>query len=115
MSLLASIGSPKRRREGRALIRRLLFVVFFVEVGLLLIVLPWSAFWEQNYFASAFPPLFPLFTNNFVRGGMTGLGVVNLFAGGAELLTIFVLRDRQLEALRDASNYTNKPNPQVEP
>ena len=34
------------------LFRRFLYVVFFVQVGLLLIVLPWwPAFWEHNYFA----------------------------------------------------------------
>ena len=31
--------------------RRLIYVAFFLEVGLLLIVLPWSAFWDRNYFA----------------------------------------------------------------
>ena len=48
----------RRRRASRsahqsaggrvALIRRLLYVAFFLEVGLLLVVLPWSAFWEQQ-------------------------------------------------------------------
>ena len=39
------------------MIRRLLYVAFFLEVGLLLVVLPWSGFWERNYFAMAWPPL----------------------------------------------------------
>ena len=34
-------------------------------------------------------------TNNFVRGAVSGLGVVNLFAGFAELATIFALRERR--------------------
>ena len=55
-------------------------------------MLPWSAFWEHNYFADAWPFLQPLMTNNFVRGGVTGLGVVNLFAGFADLSLLFGAR-----------------------
>lgn len=57
-------------------------------------MLPWSAFWERNYFASAWPPLQAVVTNYFVRGAVTGLGVVNLFAGFADLALVFVSRDR---------------------
>ena len=73
------------------MIRRLVFVAFFIEVGLLLVVLPWSAFWEQNYFARAWPVLQPLFVNNFIRGGITGLGLVNLVAGVFELMPMFII------------------------
>ncbi len=45
----------------------------------------WPAFWEHNYFALAWPPLRTLLSNNFVRGAVSGLGVVNLFAGFADL------------------------------
>jgi hypothetical protein len=59
----------------------------------LLVVLPWSAFWERNYFASLWPALQPLLTNNFVRGGVSGLGVLNLLAGVAELAPVFTPRE----------------------
>ena len=62
-------------------------------MGLLLIVLPWSAFWERNYFAQAIPALQAIVTNNFVRGAVTGLGLVNLFAGFADLALVFLARD----------------------
>lgn len=76
------------------MIRRLVYVAFFFEVGLLLVVLPWSGFWGHNYFAVAWPPLQPLMTNNFVRGAVTGLGVVNLVAGFADLAVVFAARER---------------------
>jgi hypothetical protein len=57
------------------------------------VVLPWwPALWEHNYFAMAWPPLRTILTNNFVRGGVSGLGVVNLFAGFADLTSLFGLR-----------------------
>ena len=55
-------------------------------------VLPWSGFWERNYFAVAWPPLQSLLTNNFVRGAVTGLGLVNLGAGFTELARMFGAR-----------------------
>jgi hypothetical protein len=87
------IGSQRSSREGSGLLRRLLFVAFFVEVGLLLIVLPWSSFWERNYFAYLWPILHPLLTNNFVRGAISGLGVLNLLAGFSELAFVFTARE----------------------
>ena len=72
--------------------RRLLYVAFFLEVGLLLVVLPWSGFWERNYFAMTWPVLRELLTNNFVRGAVTGLGLVNLYAGFADLAVVFASR-----------------------
>ena len=79
-------------------------MAFFLEVGLLLLVLPWSAFWEHNYFAEAWPPLHPLLTNNFIRGAVTGLGLVNLGAGFADLARILSSRGR-----RDVSLPTGTP------
>ena len=93
MSRRASIGSSRFRHEGSLLLRRLLFVAFFVEVGLLLIVLPWSSFWERNYFALAWPTLLPFIKNNFVRGAVSGLGVLNLLAGFSELAFVFTARE----------------------
>ncbi len=63
-------------------------------MGLLLIVLPWSSFWDQNYFAGVFPWLKTVLTNNYMRGAVSGLGIVNLFAGFAELSFVFVSRER---------------------
>ena len=67
--------------------------MFFVQVGLLLVVMPWwPAFWEHNYFSMAWPPLRAILSNNFVRGAVSGLGVVNLCAGFADLAYLFGAR-----------------------
>jgi hypothetical protein len=65
-------------------------------------VLPWSAFWETNYFGYAWPQLMPLFTNDFVRGAISGLGVVNVVAGFAELVPALGFRSRHGDG--DAEN-----------
>lgn len=47
--------------------------------------MPWSAFWDRNYFVEALPRIGDVLTNNYVRGAVSGLGVVNLLAALAEL------------------------------
>lgn len=64
-------------------------MVFFIEVGLLLIVLPWSGFWERNYLVYALPFLEPLFLSAYVRGAVTGIGFLNLVAGFGEMSVVF--------------------------
>jgi hypothetical protein len=48
-------------------------------------VVPWSVFWERNYFSQLSPSLYAALTNNYVRGAITGLGAVNVFAALADL------------------------------
>jgi hypothetical protein len=55
-------------------------------------VLPWSGFWDSNYVALTWPAVRPLLTNNFVRGAVTGLGIVNVCAGFVDLARVFAAR-----------------------
>ena len=71
---------------------RLVLVIFFVEVGLVLTLAPWSAYWDRNYFAETLPAVHALITNNFIRGAVSGLGVVNILAAAADLFGMFVSR-----------------------
>jgi hypothetical protein len=61
----------------------------------------WPAFWEHNYFAMAWPPLETMLSNNFVRGAVSGLGVVNLFAGFADFANLLGARDSREVSLHD--------------
>ena len=64
---------------------RLLLTAFFFESGLVLVFIPWSIYWEQNYFVQSLPLVQAVLTNDFVRGAVTGLGVLNLLAGVREI------------------------------
>lgn len=72
--------------------RRLVLVIFFLEVGFVLIMAPWSAYWDRNYFAETVPAVRTFITNNFLRGAITGVGILNVAAALFELLSIFVGR-----------------------
>ncbi|MEW6319785.1 MAG: hypothetical protein AB1635_01725 [Acidobacteriota bacterium] len=63
-------------------------------MGLLLLLVPWSVFWERNYFAHAVPALGELTTNNYVRGAISGLGLLNLAGALSELADLVIGRLR---------------------
>ena len=72
--------------------KRLVLIAAFLEIGLILIVVPWSAYWGRNYFAQALPGVHALITNNFVRGAVSGLGLINVSAGITELVALLLTR-----------------------
>lgn len=74
------------------MLRRLLFVAYFLEVGLLLVLVPWSGFWDRNYFATTYPVLHDWLINNYVRGAVSGVGIVNLLTGFDELASLLWAR-----------------------
>lgn len=78
-----------------SLITRVLLAAYFLEAGLILVVAPWSRFWDRNFFVATLPLLEGLTGNLFVRGAVTGIGGVTALAGLAELAAIFGLRRRK--------------------
>ena len=59
-------------------IYRALLVVLAFEMGALLLYLPWSIYWEQNYFLSRFPSLIPVMLHPSLRGAVSGIGVLDI-------------------------------------
>ena len=47
-------------------------------VGIVLVVAPWTAFWDTNYLLQPSPLLRSLLLSAFTRGAVSGLGLVNL-------------------------------------
>ena len=86
---------------------RLVSIVFFLEAGFVLIVIPWLAFWDRNYFAELVPPLHAVLTNNFVRGAVSGFGVVNIVVGLGELLSLLAGRAQERPASINPSQLAN--------
>jgi len=70
----------------------LLFIALLLETGLLLVLIPWSAIWDQNYLARVVPGLGALIINNYVRGAVSGLGLVNMWSALAELADLVTSR-----------------------
>jgi hypothetical protein len=75
-----------------SVLSRLILLAYFIEAGLVLLVVPWSPFWDRNYFVQMWPALETLTRSNMIRGAVSGLGVVNLWAAMSELGVLFGMR-----------------------
>jgi hypothetical protein len=65
-----------------------LFITFCLEVGIFLVVYPWTPWWENNYFSNLLPQWRFYWDNMYVRGAISGLGVVNLYISFVEALRL---------------------------
>jgi hypothetical protein len=61
------------------------FILFCLEIGLFLVFVPWSDFWDANSLLSYVPFLRPMVLNNFFRGAVSGLGALDILFGVYEL------------------------------
>jgi hypothetical protein len=66
----------------------LLAAILFFEVGVFLLVFPWMDAWEQNYFATLIPEWRHLWTSRYMRGAVSGLGILNMYFALGEALRL---------------------------
>jgi hypothetical protein len=60
---------------------RVVLLLLWLELGLMLILVPWSDMWDINYFLYQYPALGLIMKNPYLRGAISGLGLMNvLFA-----------------------------------
>src|SRR5262249_29259332 len=80
----------KERYKGLELWLHRLTVLMFglvcIIVGVLLVVLPWRPEWTDNRLLLTSPGLRTLVANGFVRGLCSGLGLLDIWIGFAEVL-----------------------------
>lgn len=58
-----------------------LFVLVSAVAGVLLVILPWTPQWTDNYFLIMFPTLRTFISSGFVRGLCSGLGLLDIWIG----------------------------------
>ncbi len=94
----------------------IVYILICFEVGILLIILPWKPFWEDNFFLYFItsklnaPWILTFMTSGYMRGAVTGLGVLNILAG---LRDIFSFREsvNALAALGNLPPENEKESP----
>jgi hypothetical protein len=67
---------------------RFLYIFYSLEVGIFLLFLPWMRLWENNYLLYRYPQFRPILTNSFLKGGVLGLGIVNILIGIQEIVRL---------------------------
>jgi len=70
----------------------LLVAAYLIEAGILLIVAPWTRWWQHNVFVDVAPMIAEVMANRFVRGGVSGIGLITLLGGLRDLAAAFFAR-----------------------
>lgn len=56
----------------------ILSVLSSLLVGIILVAVPWTALWDANYLLQPYPSVRALLLSGYVRGTVSGLGLVNI-------------------------------------
>lgn len=75
---------PTKWQLWRGRIFLVVFVLFCLEIGIILAVLPWTRIWTENSLLVGFPQVREFLTYDFVRGLISGLGLVDIWMGVSE-------------------------------
>jgi hypothetical protein len=59
-------------------------VILFIQAGMMLLIVPWTPIWERNSLVSTSFGLQELLHSGFVRGAISGLGLINIWIGIAD-------------------------------
>lgn len=84
-----TVVAPKPHTGLQLLLHRtsvFLFVLISAVAGVLLVILPWTPEWTDNYLLLSFPWLRTLVSAGFFRGLCSGLGLLDIWIGFWEAL-----------------------------
>ena len=79
---------PRRSYRWYHKISAVLFITFCLEIGIFLLVFPWTEYWESNYFSHLVGRLELYWDNSYIRGAVSGLGAVNLYIAFLEMFRL---------------------------
>jgi len=66
-----------------------------IEAGILLVIAPWTPrLWDHNWLAGFVPGLAHAMSSLFVRGAVSGLGLLTLLGGLRDLVSVLFARPR---------------------
>jgi len=58
-----------------------IYVLFCIELGLMLVIIPWTRLWADNSLLLRWPALQAWLMHGFVRGAVSGLGFIDMWLG----------------------------------
>jgi hypothetical protein len=85
----ARAEAPPAVNHAQLWMRRIsvfLFVLISAVAGVLLIILPWTPEWTDNYLLLSYPGLRSVVSSGFFRGICSGLGLLDIWIGFWEAL-----------------------------
>ncbi|HZS50489.1 MAG TPA: hypothetical protein VFA54_06505 [Bryobacterales bacterium] len=85
-SLLAENSGDSQQRPLKLWrrIQTIVFILFCLEMGVVLVLFPWSSMWDRNYFFALAPQFGRWFASSYLRGAISGVGLVNVWIAVSE-------------------------------
>ncbi|MGB9256253.1 MAG: hypothetical protein WCC25_15550, partial [Candidatus Korobacteraceae bacterium] len=77
---------PGKWELWRRRIFLIVFVLFCLEIGIILTVAPWTSFWLNNSLILSYPQVREVLAYPFVRGLISGLGIADVWLAVAEVV-----------------------------
>jgi hypothetical protein len=56
----------------------ILSVIISLLIGFFLVLVPWSVLWDANFLLQPYPSVRALLLSGYMRGAVSGLGLVNI-------------------------------------
>jgi len=84
----AESASPSRGKFWHHRVWAICFAIFALEIGLFLVVFPWMDSWDINHVQRWFPRLQDLWEDRYLRGAVSGLGLVNVYIACGEVIRL---------------------------
>jgi|SRR5580698_4632443 hypothetical protein len=85
---IAPPDSGPRASVWRSRAVRICFVLFMFEIGLFLVIFPWTDSWNFNYVQGLLPALQDVWDDPYFRGAITGLGCLNVYLSFLEMIRL---------------------------
>ena len=65
---------------------RVVLAFAWFDLGLLILLLPWTHLWENNSLLTSYPDLIPYMLSGYVRGAVSGIGLLDMIMAADALV-----------------------------
>lgn len=65
---------------------RVVVAFAWFDLGLVILLLPWSHVWESNSLLTRYPVLIPFMLSGYMRGAISGIGLLDMIMAADALI-----------------------------
>ena len=80
---------PPGRSVWRSRVVRICFMLFTFEIGVFLVIFPWTESWGFNFIQDLAPSIQNVWSDPYLRGAVSGLGFLNVYLSCLEVIFLF--------------------------
>jgi len=84
----SGIAAPRPVHRWYHKLLAVLLATACLVIGIFLLIFPWTPSWDNNYFAGLSSTLQHWWRNLYLRGAVSGIGVVNLYISLVEVFRL---------------------------